>query len=52
MHLITNMMLKNPRLKRLLHYTTPDALDRPNISEDDSLKMFLPQKKPLDHLAR
>ena len=40
MHLISNMILKNPRLKRLLHYTTPDALDRPNISEDDSLKMF------------
>ena len=40
MHLISNMILKNPRLKRLLHYTTPDALDRPDVSEDDSLKMF------------
>ena len=40
MHLISNVILKNPRLKRLLYYTTPDALNRPDVSEDDSLKMF------------
>ena len=30
--IIINNLMKNERLKRLLYYTTPDALDRPNIS--------------------
>ena len=33
MHLILNMMLKNPRLKKLLYYTTPDCLKRPGLTE-------------------
>lgn len=40
MNLIVNKMLKNERLKRLLYYTTPDALDRPNISDDDAIELF------------
>ena len=40
LEIITNQMLKNDRLKRLLYYTTKDALDRPNISEDASLELF------------
>jgi hypothetical protein len=32
--IITNMMLKNERLKRLLYYTTPDALDKNNITSE------------------
>ena len=38
-NLIINKMFKNERLKRLLHYTTPDALDKPNIGEDASLDL-------------
>ena len=38
-NLIINKMFKNERLKRLLHYTTPDALDKPNIGEDASLNL-------------
>ena len=38
-NLIINKMFKNERLKRLLHYTTSDALDRPNIGEDASLEL-------------
>ena len=38
--LISNMMIKNPRLKKLLYYTSPDCLDRPNVSEDQSIEMF------------
>ena len=38
-NLIINKMFKNERLKRLLHYTTPDALDKPNIGEDASLEL-------------
>lgn len=39
-NLIINKMFKNERLKRLLHYTTPDALDKPNIGEDASLELI------------
>ena len=38
-NLIINKMFKNERLKRLLHYTTSDALERPNIGEDASLEL-------------
>ena len=38
--IIIDNMLKNERLKRLLHYTSPDALERPNISEDESLALI------------
>ena len=37
---ITGMMLKNERLKRLLYYTTPDALDKKNITSESSYELF------------
>jgi hypothetical protein len=40
MHLITNMMLKNSRLQKLLHYTTPDCLDKPKLSEDEIIELI------------
>ena len=40
MGIIVSHMLKNERLKRLLHYTTKDALSRPNISEDDTIALI------------
>ncbi len=41
LELITGMMLKNDRFKKLLYYTTPDALEtRPNVPEEESLKLF------------
>ena len=40
MEIITNKMLKNERLKKLLFYTTKDALDKSNIGEDASLELF------------
>ena len=40
MGLITNMVLKNPRLKKLLYYTTPDCLSRPALTEDQALELF------------
>ena len=40
MHLILNMMLKNPRLKKLLYYTTPDCLDRAGISDDAAIDLI------------
>ena len=38
--IITNWMLKNDRLKKMLYYTTPDALKRPNLNEDQSFELF------------
>ena len=38
--IITNMMLKNERLKRLLYYTTPDALDKKNITDEQTYELF------------
>ena len=40
MRLISNMLLRNPRLKKLLYYTTPDCLNKPAISDDIALGMF------------
>lgn len=38
--IIIDNMLKNERLKRLLYYTSSDALERPNIGEDNSLALI------------
>lgn len=38
--IITNLMLKNERLKRLLYYTTPDALDRAKLTDDQTYELF------------
>lgn len=40
LEIITNKMLDNPRLKRLLYYTTPNALSQPSLDEDQSLEVF------------
>ena len=40
MHLIANMLLRNPRLKKMLYYTTPDCLDKKAVSEDEAIAMF------------
>ena len=40
MSIIVNMILKNERLKKMLHYTTKDCLSKPNLTEDQSLELF------------
>jgi len=40
MHLITNMMLRNPRLSKLLYYNSPDCLVRPAVPEDKVYELF------------
>ena len=40
MHLISNMLLKNSRLKKMLYYTVPNCLDKHNLNEDQSIEMF------------
>ncbi len=38
--IIIDNIFKNERLKRLLYYTSKDALDRPNLTEDQTLELF------------
>jgi hypothetical protein len=38
--LIVNMILKNNHLKKMLHYTTKDCLNQPNLTEDETLELF------------
>lgn len=40
MELISNMIFKNTRLQRLLYYTRPDALEQPNLNDDQQLELF------------
>lgn len=38
--IITNQIIQNNRLKKLLYYTTKDALLKPNLTADQSLGLF------------
>lgn len=40
MGIISNEMLKSDRLKRLLYHTTPDALSKPNLTQEQSIELF------------
>lgn len=40
MSIICSQILCNERLKRLLYYTTPDALDKSNIGEEKTNELF------------
>lgn len=40
MSIIVNMMLKNDRLKKMLHYNSKDCLNRAPLTEDESLNLF------------
>ena len=38
--IITNRILKNDRLQKLLFYTTPDALTKPKLSDNEVVGLF------------
>ena len=40
MSIITNMILKNDNLKKLLHYTSKDCMSKPKLTEEQTLEMF------------
>jgi len=40
MSLITSYLLKNDRLKRLLYYTTPDCLNKPNLTDEETVGLI------------
>ena len=40
LEIITNKIFKNTRLQRLLFYTRADALDQPNLNEEQQIELF------------
>ena len=38
--IITSNFMKNERLKKLLYYTTPDALDKPALTQEQNMELF------------
>ena len=40
MSLISNTLIKNDNLKKLLYYTSKDCLARPKLTEDETLELF------------
>lgn len=40
MGIIVDRICDNERLKRLLYYTTPDAMERPNLTDDQMYELF------------
>lgn len=40
MNIIVNMIMKNDRLKKMLYYTSKDCLNKPNLTEDETLELF------------
>ena len=45
MGLLVNKFLKNDRLKKLLYYDVPNALEQPNVPQDKTFEMFGKQIK-------
>mgnify|MGYP004454081779 FL=1 len=37
LEIVVNHLCKNERLKRLLYYTTPDAIDKPNLNDEQMI---------------
>jgi hypothetical protein len=40
MGIIVNMIMKNDRLKKMLYYTTKDCINKPNLTEDETISLF------------
>ena len=45
MNIIVDLLMKNDRLKKMLYYTTRDCLDKPKLTEDETISMFGKQIK-------
>ena len=50
MELLVNLFLKNDRLKKLIYYDTPNALQQPNVPQNKALEMFGKQIKIIPKL--
>lgn len=51
MSIIVDGMLKNQRLMKLLHYTTPDCLNKPNLSAEERNAMIGKEIKNVPKLS-
>lgn len=51
MGLIVQMIMKNERLKKMLYYTTPDCMSKPNLTDDQTLDLFGDQIKIIPKLS-
>ncbi len=45
MNIIVDRIMKNDRLKKMLYYNTRDCLDKPKLTEDETIEMFGKQIK-------
>ena len=45
MNIIVDHIMKNDRLKKMLFYTTRDCLDKPKLTEDETISLFGKQIK-------
>ena len=45
MNIIVDCIMKNDRLKKMLYYTTKDCLDKPKLTEDETISLFGKQIK-------
>ena len=43
--LIVDRMMKNERLKKLIYYSVPNALEQPNVPQEEAIKMLNSQIK-------
>ena len=50
MGIIVNMIMKNDRLKKMLYYTTRDCMNKPDLTEDETLSLFGKQIKTVPKL--
>ena len=51
MNLIVQMIMKNERLKKMLYYNTRDCMNKPNLTEDETLGLFGEQIKIVPKLT-
>ena len=45
MSIIVDKVMKNENLKKLLYYTTPNCMSKPNLTEDQTIELFGKQIK-------
>ena len=50
MGIIVNMIMKNDRLKKMLYHTTRDCMNKPDLTEDETLSLFGKQIKTVPKL--
>ena len=50
MDLLVNLFMKNERLKKLVYYDVPNAIDMPKVPDEEAVKMFGKQIKIIPKL--